>query len=517
MTCSRWSTPASRPTWPTGSPPCESGRRARRDGSTADLRRCWRDGADRLLGGRGARRRRHDARGCWRQCSASRRGELRRLTAWSTTCAADAVRRARRGVGRPRAAAAPHRHAPVPAPRARGRAGCVRAAPRDRAAGRVGGRRLRRLVAAGTAPVAVDLCTGSGAVALALAAEAVPRRGCTRSSCRRTPRVRRAARTLGRAPASTCGWVTSPTRRTALRPGRHGRRRRRQPAVHPAGRVRGGGPRGPRPRPARGAVVRRRRSGRDPARRRASPPAAARRGGLVVCEHADVQGERRPRCSSRPGRWREVRDHRDLAGAAAVRHRRGAVHDPVSGWHDGPVSAQRPAAPTGRVGAGVDAGRAAAERLRTGPAERRRRAPRGAVAEVYAWTTRRARRASRGRRRSGELVVVMPTDTVYGLAADAFEPPAYAAAARPRAAAAAMPPPVLVGDADTLDALATELDRGTRALAEEFWPGRAHADLPPAAEPAAGTSATAGRHGRRRGCPTTRSRSSCWTAPARWR
>jgi release factor glutamine methyltransferase len=37
-------------------------------------------------------------------------------------------------------------------------------------------------------------------------------------------------------------------------------------------------------------------------------------GGLIVCEHADVQGESAPAVFAATGDWREVRDHRDLAG-----------------------------------------------------------------------------------------------------------------------------------------------------------------------------------------------------------
>jgi release factor glutamine methyltransferase len=39
-----------------------------------------------------------------------------------------------------------------------------------------------------------------------------------------------------------------------------------------------------------------------------------RGGGVVAAEHADVQGEAAPDVFASTGRWREVRDHRDLAG-----------------------------------------------------------------------------------------------------------------------------------------------------------------------------------------------------------
>jgi len=42
--------------------------------------------------------------------------------------------------------------------------------------------------------------------------------------------------------------------------------------------------------------------------------ALLRPGGVVGFEHADVQGESAPAVFADTGRWREVRDHRDLAG-----------------------------------------------------------------------------------------------------------------------------------------------------------------------------------------------------------
>nr|WP_166392452.1 peptide chain release factor N(5)-glutamine methyltransferase [Nocardioides ochotonae] len=41
-----------------------------------------------------------------------------------------------------------------------------------------------------------------------------------------------------------------------------------------------------------------------------------RRGGVVGAEHADVQGESAPAVFAGTGRWADVRDHRDLAGRA---------------------------------------------------------------------------------------------------------------------------------------------------------------------------------------------------------
>ncbi len=71
---------------------------------------------------------------------------------------------------------------------------------------------------------------------------------------------------------------------------------------------------------------------------------------------------------------------------------------------------------------------------------------------------------------SGQLVV-LPTDTVYGIAADAFTPKAVSALLRAKGRGRQMPPPVLIGDVRTLDGLATEIPQAVRDLVAEFWPG----------------------------------------------
>ena len=72
--------------------------------------------------------------------------------------------------------------------------------------------------------------------------------------------------------------------------------------------------------------------------------------------------------------------------------------------------------------------------------------------------------------KSGELVV-MPTDTVYGIGADAFTPHAITALHHARSAPTQVPPPVLVGSRHTLDGLVYSLPRTARELADAFWPG----------------------------------------------
>ncbi len=70
----------------------------------------------------------------------------------------------------------------------------------------------------------------------------------------------------------------------------------------------------------------------------------------------------------------------------------------------------------------------------------------------------------------GELVV-LPTDTVYGVGADAFDPKAVKRLLEAKGRGRDMPPPVLVSSKPTLDALATSVPDWARALVEELWPG----------------------------------------------
>jgi tRNA threonylcarbamoyl adenosine modification protein (Sua5/YciO/YrdC/YwlC family) len=70
----------------------------------------------------------------------------------------------------------------------------------------------------------------------------------------------------------------------------------------------------------------------------------------------------------------------------------------------------------------------------------------------------------------GELIV-LPTDTVYGIGADAFDAAAVKALLEAKGRGREMPPPVLVSSAATLDALAVRVPVWARALTEAFWPG----------------------------------------------
>lgn len=71
---------------------------------------------------------------------------------------------------------------------------------------------------------------------------------------------------------------------------------------------------------------------------------------------------------------------------------------------------------------------------------------------------------------NGELVV-LPTDTVYGLGADAFDGSAVADLLRVKGRGRDMPVPVLVGSWTTIDGLVSVVDSRTRDLIEAFWPG----------------------------------------------
>lgn len=68
-------------------------------------------------------------------------------------------------------------------------------------------------------------------------------------------------------------------------------------------------------------------------------------------------------------------------------------------------------------------------------------------------------------------LVVLPTDTVYGVGADAFSPAAVTRLLDAKGRGRDMPPPVLVSATTTLDALAVGVPTYARALVEELWPG----------------------------------------------
>ena len=78
--------------------------------------------------------------------------------------------------------------------------------------------------------------------------------------------------------------------------------------------------------------------------------------------------------------------------------------------------------------------------------------------------------AAAGAVKSGRLVV-MPTDTVYGIGADAFDSQAVAALLAAKARGRDMPVGVLVGSWTTIDGLVYSVPHGARDLIRAFWPG----------------------------------------------
>ncbi|WP_226532738.1 L-threonylcarbamoyladenylate synthase [Microbacterium paraoxydans] len=70
----------------------------------------------------------------------------------------------------------------------------------------------------------------------------------------------------------------------------------------------------------------------------------------------------------------------------------------------------------------------------------------------------------------GDLIV-MPTDTVYGVAADAFSPAAVQRLLDAKGRGRDQPPPVLIGTKETLAALAESVPEPVERLVEAFWPG----------------------------------------------
>lgn len=72
--------------------------------------------------------------------------------------------------------------------------------------------------------------------------------------------------------------------------------------------------------------------------------------------------------------------------------------------------------------------------------------------------------------RRGELVV-LPTDTVYGIAAEAFDPVAVDGLLKAKGRGRDMPPPVLVGTVRAAMALVMDLADTGKDLIDEFWPG----------------------------------------------
>lgn len=71
----------------------------------------------------------------------------------------------------------------------------------------------------------------------------------------------------------------------------------------------------------------------------------------------------------------------------------------------------------------------------------------------------------------GGRLVVLPTDTVYGIGADAFDGDAVAALLEAKGRGRDMPVPVLVGSWHTIEGLVYSVPHTARELIRAFWPG----------------------------------------------
>ncbi|MFE5708222.1 threonylcarbamoyl-AMP synthase [Rhodococcus sp. ACS1] len=78
--------------------------------------------------------------------------------------------------------------------------------------------------------------------------------------------------------------------------------------------------------------------------------------------------------------------------------------------------------------------------------------------------------AAKNALKAGRLVV-LPTDTLYGIGADAFDSEAVAALLRAKGRGRDMPVPVLVGSWNTIDGLVYSVRPQARDLIRAFWPG----------------------------------------------
>ncbi len=81
-----------------------------------------------------------------------------------------------------------------------------------------------------------------------------------------------------------------------------------------------------------------------------------------------------------------------------------------------------------------------------------------------------ATEAAREAIEAGECIV-LPTDTVYGIGADAFSPDAVQRLLDAKGRGRDMPPPVLIGESTLIRALAVDVPEEAKELIERHWPG----------------------------------------------
>ena len=119
-------------------------------------------------------------------------------------------------------------------------------------------------------------------------------------------------------------------------------------------------------------------------------------------------------------------------------------------------------------------------------------------------------RLARGAIGRGELVVI-PTDTVYGVAADAFDAAAVARLLEAKGRERTSPPPVLIPGIPTLDALASEVPERCASSSPSSGPAGSRSSCTRSPR-CSGTSARRAAPWRC-ACRPTRSRSSCSPRP----
>ncbi|GAB3222114.1 L-threonylcarbamoyladenylate synthase [Glycomyces halotolerans] len=72
---------------------------------------------------------------------------------------------------------------------------------------------------------------------------------------------------------------------------------------------------------------------------------------------------------------------------------------------------------------------------------------------------------------SGGKLVVIPTDTVYGIGCDAFSHNGVRALLEAKGRGRDMAPPVLIGSKRALDGIASDISDSAKELIDAFWPG----------------------------------------------